>query len=161
MSGGSFEYLQYRFNEIIEPIKDLIFKNGKPKTREEIKAEDYGRDPDWYEKYPEDKFHIKYSDEVIEQFKIAVQKVKEAQIYTHRIDWLISGDDGEESFLRRLKEELNELENLEEIKQNKELKDIWAEDYSELVDWETFRDNYIQCSTCKNWSREQCICYAR
>lgn len=30
-------------------------------------------------------------------------------IYTQRIDWLLSGDDGEESFHSRLKEELDKL----------------------------------------------------
>jgi hypothetical protein len=34
-----------------------------------------------------------------------------AAIYVQRIDWLMSGDDGEESFMRRLKEELDELDS--------------------------------------------------
>jgi hypothetical protein len=33
-----------------------------------------------------------------------------AAVYAQRIDWLLSGDDGEESFLKRLKEELGQLE---------------------------------------------------
>jgi hypothetical protein len=41
--------------------------------------------------------------------KEGIEALKRAQIYAHRIDWLLSGDDGEESFLRRLEEELNEL----------------------------------------------------
>jgi hypothetical protein len=32
-----------------------------------------------------------------------------AQVYAHRVDWLLSGDDGEESFLRRLAEDLKNL----------------------------------------------------
>jgi hypothetical protein len=32
-----------------------------------------------------------------------------AQIYAQRIDWLISGDDGEDSFRERLKEDLEKL----------------------------------------------------
>ena len=35
--------------------------------------------------------------------------LKVAAIYAQRIDWLLSGDDGEESFKRRLKEELDAL----------------------------------------------------
>jgi len=35
--------------------------------------------------------------------------LKKAQIYAQRIDYLISGDDGEESFRERLKEELDKL----------------------------------------------------
>ena len=30
-----------------------------------------------------------------------------AGIYTQRLDWLFSGDDGEDSFFERLEEELN------------------------------------------------------
>ena len=67
------------------------------------------RDPDWYEKYPEDKFHYKYPDEVIEKFKEGLEILRKAEVYAQRIDWLISGDDGEESFLERLKEDLSKL----------------------------------------------------
>ena len=107
MSGGHWEYIQYRFTDISEDIEELIKNNGKEKTNEELK--DCGwRDPDWYEKYPEDKFHPKYLDEVIKEFGNGVKAIKKAQIYLQRIDWLLSGDDGEESFLTRLKQELNE-----------------------------------------------------
>ena len=55
-------------------------------------------------------FHYKYPDEVIEKMKEGIEVLKRAQIYAQRIDWLLSGDDGEESFLRRLEDELNELD---------------------------------------------------
>jgi hypothetical protein len=32
-----------------------------------------------------------------------------AEIYAQRIDWLLSGDDGEDSFRERLKEDLEKL----------------------------------------------------
>jgi hypothetical protein len=41
--------------------------------------------------------------------KEAVNVLRVAQIYAHRIDWLFSGDDGEESFLKRLDEDLEKL----------------------------------------------------
>lgn len=106
MSGGHWDYIQYRFTEIIEDTQSLIDKNGKEKTSEEMRSE-RNWDPDWYEKYPEDKFHTKYSDETIEHFKNALKNIKTSQIYIQRMDWLLSGDDGEDSFLKRLKEELN------------------------------------------------------
>lgn len=105
MSGGHFNYNQYHLTDIVDEIERQIEINGKAKTKEELKDESW-RDPSWYEKYPEDLYHYKYSDEVIEQFKIAVHKIKEAQVYAQRIDWLLCGDDGEESFLKRLREEL-------------------------------------------------------
>jgi hypothetical protein len=39
-----------------------------------------------------------------------MKALRVAAVYTQRIDWLVSGDDGEESFLERLKEELGQLE---------------------------------------------------
>lgn len=105
MSGGRYEYKQYGFTDVIEDLKSLIEKNGKPKTKEEIKAEGW-RDPDWYERYPEDKFHHEYPDEVIEEFKNAIDIISRAQIYMHRIDWLLCGDDGDESFIKRLNAEI-------------------------------------------------------
>jgi hypothetical protein len=110
MSGGAFEYNQYKIGYIADEVEQLIRKNGKEKTKEEMKDEGW-RDPDWYEKYPEDKFHYKYPDEVIEKFKEGLEILRKAEIYAQRIDWLISGDDGEESFLERLKEDLGKLKN--------------------------------------------------
>ena len=109
MSGGAFEYNQYKIGYIADQIEHEIERNGKPKTKEELKGESW-RDPDWYKKYPEDLNHYKYPDEVIEEFKNAVKHLRIAEIYAQRVDWLLSGDDGEESFLRRLKEDLEKLE---------------------------------------------------
>jgi hypothetical protein len=105
MSGGAFDYKQHHIRDIYETIQNDIDKNGKLKTKEELKGEVW-MTREWYEEYPEDLYHKKYEDEVIEKFKEAVEVLKKAYTYAHRIDWLLSGDDGEESFLRRLKEEL-------------------------------------------------------
>jgi hypothetical protein len=108
MSGGHWDYLQYRFTDVVEDIQNIVERNGKEKTREELKNESWG-DPEWYEKYPEDKFHHKYPDEVIKEFNKGAEIIKKAQVYMQRIDWLLSGDDGEESFIKRLKEDLEKL----------------------------------------------------
>jgi len=110
MSGGAFNYDQYKIGYIVDEIEHEIRKNGKAKTQRELDEEQW-RDPDWYEKYPEDKFHYKHPDDVIEAFKKAVEILRVAQIYAHRIDWYLSGDDGEESFITRLEEDLNKLKN--------------------------------------------------
>ena len=107
MSGGHWEYLQYRFTDVSEDIEKLIEKNGQQKSTEEIKENSW-HDNDWYNKYPEDRYHYEYPKEVIEEFRIGANIIKLAQIYMHRIDWLLSGDDGEEQFLKRLKKELDE-----------------------------------------------------
>jgi hypothetical protein len=113
MSGGAFNYDQYKIGYIADQIEQVIVKNGVEKTQEELKEEGGWRDPDWYKKYPEDLFHYKYPDEVIEKMKEAVKSLKIAQEYAQRVDWLLSGDDGEESFLRRLEENLKKIENNE------------------------------------------------
>ena len=46
---------------------------------------------------------------MIIELKIGVEKLKEAYVYAQRIDWLLSGDDGEETFIERLKEDLDKL----------------------------------------------------
>jgi hypothetical protein len=110
MSGGAFDYNQYKIGYIADQIEDTVFNNGREKTREEIKN-DWHND-EWYEKYPEDLFHYKYPDEIIEKMKEAVKALKIAQVYAQRVDWLLSGDDGEESFLSRLEEDLKKIESV-------------------------------------------------
>jgi len=107
MSGGAFDYNQYKIGYIADQIDEVIVKNGLEKTPEELKNN--WIDPEWYKKYPEDKFHYKYPDEVIEKMKEAVKALKIAQEYAQRVDWLLSGDDGEESFLSRLEENLKKI----------------------------------------------------
>lgn len=86
MSGGHFNYDQYKIDYIAEGIEDLIFNNGSDEKDE------YGYN-----------LHSNYSPETIEEFKRAVYYLKMAKLYAHRIDWLVSGDDGEDDFHIRLK----------------------------------------------------------
>ena len=108
MSGGFFDYDQYKIGYIADSIERLIEQNGREKTKEELKNEGW-RDPEWYSKYPEDLFHYRYPDETIDKMKEAVKLLRTAQVYAHRIDWLVSGDDSEESFHKRLKDDLEKL----------------------------------------------------
>jgi hypothetical protein len=108
MSGGHFDYDQHKIGTIAESIQSVIDKNGKKKTDEELQNSSWSNS-EWYSKYPEETYHHKYSDEVINEFKKGVELLKQAQVYAQRIDWLLSGDDGEETFLKRLKEDLNKL----------------------------------------------------
>lgn len=103
MSGGHFDYQDNRIGDIITSIEKVINNNGKLKPNDELYW-----NKDYYKEQPEELYYVKYPDDIIEKFKIGVAKLKEAYIYAHRIDWFLSGDDGEESFLERLKEELNE-----------------------------------------------------
>ena len=51
----------------------------------------------------------KYSKETIKEFKKGLNILRKAYVYAKRIDWLLSGDNGEESFHKRLKEDLDNL----------------------------------------------------
>lgn len=109
MSGGRFEYIQYRLSDVVDEIENEIEINGKPKTKEELRKESW-RSNEWYEKYPEDLNHYEYPEEIIQEFKKGIEIIKKAQIYIHRIDRLLSGDDGEDSFIKKLKEDLNKID---------------------------------------------------
>jgi hypothetical protein len=109
MSGGAFEYSQYQIRNIADSIDQEIINNGREKTDSELKDEAGWRDPEWYKKYPEDLKHYEYPAEVIEEFKNAVRALRIAEVYAQRVDYLLSGDDGEESFLTRLKSDLGKL----------------------------------------------------
>lgn len=97
MSGGHFDYDQYRIRQIADSIDQLIRQNGKKK--------DY-KVSEW-----EDEHYYEYPAEVIEKFKEGYDTLRKAEIYAQRIDWLVSGDDGEESFIERLKEDLEKFNN--------------------------------------------------
>lgn len=54
-----------------------------------------------------------YSPETIETMKKMLDTIKRAKIYLQRIEWLLSGDDGESDLIERTKEDLKE-EGLDE-----------------------------------------------
>lgn len=101
MSGGHFNYNQYHIDQIAEDIEEHLESMGK--EREDVD------DPTWreyYSKYPEERTYPVESEQVQERMRQAIRALKIAKIYAQRVDWYLSGDDGEENFLRRLDEEL-------------------------------------------------------
>ena len=81
MSGGHFDYKQDEILEIFEEVTDIITTN------------DNG---------------YKFSSKTIAEFKMGRKVLMEAYIYAQRFDWLLCGDDGEESFIERLNDDLME-----------------------------------------------------
>jgi hypothetical protein len=103
MSGGTFEYSQYRIRDIANRVEREIYDSGREKTPSELKQEKLGHyDPT----HTPDPLNYEYPDEVINEFKKAYTILRMAEIYAHRIDWLLAGDDGEETFIERLKQDL-------------------------------------------------------
>ena len=103
MSGGAFDYKQYHIKQIAEDIQSELNKQGREKSKEEQYMMG-----DYYEKYPEARFEITYPKEIQDRMNEAVKALEIAHIYAQRVDWYLSGDDGDESFLKRLNEELNQ-----------------------------------------------------
>lgn len=87
MSGGHFDYLQFRIEDIARQIDELCL----------------GGDG--------------HSQNVIEKFKEAAHTLRQSADMAQRVDWLVSGDDGEETFFSRWNEEVrpywNEAQKLE------------------------------------------------
>lgn len=89
MSGGHFDYQQYRLHDIASSIEELISSNNS------TEKDEFGCTSGRF-----------YSENTIQEFKNAVKYLKLAEIYAQRVDWLVSCDDGEETFHRRLQDEL-------------------------------------------------------
>lgn len=82
MSGGEFDYIQYRMNDAADQVQHTIdYNTEKP--------------DEWA-----------YSAETKQEFERCVVLLKTASIFLNRIDWLVSGDDGEDNFHKRLKHDL-------------------------------------------------------
>lgn len=79
MSGGYFDYNQYRLIDIINKLDER----------------ENSIEPD--EKFDE------VTEDLIQDAKVIAQL---AQIFLQRVDWLLSWDDGPETFKERIKEDL-------------------------------------------------------
>lgn len=94
MSGGYFDYDQYKIAIIADSIEQLIWDNNSEELNE------------WGDRKSRD-----YTEETISEFRIAVQMLRRAEIYVQRIDWLVSGDDGEDNLHKRLALDLAALKD--------------------------------------------------
>ena len=88
MSGGEFDYKQYQIGDIADAIELLIEDN--------LFKDEYG-------------YCRNYSAETLDKFVEAVKALRIAEAYATRVDWLVSGDDGEDTFHQRLRADLNEI----------------------------------------------------
>ena len=93
MSGGAFEYKQYHIEQLIEDMELLLERVDKEPTDsfECDSLKNYINDKDSFKKIVEKNIDL----------------LRKSYIYTQRLDWFISGDDGEETFYERLEEDFN------------------------------------------------------
>ena len=92
MSGGYFNYSQYYLQQIADEVEQLIISNDSNEKNEYDEVKGYH-----------------FSPETIEEFKRGLMLLKQAHVYAQRIDWLVSGDDGENNFHSRLKSDMEKL----------------------------------------------------
>lgn len=107
MSGGAFDYKQHFIEYIADEIEQRIMKSGR-----EIPQEVLSRNPwlgYWEDDFDAPRFYPKYNRKTMDIMKRAVYVLRLAHIYAQRVDWMLSGDDGEDSLVERLEEELKEL----------------------------------------------------
>ena len=90
MGGGYFEYQQYHLQDIVDKLREIKVKIEK--------------DEEYYE--------FDRKQELLREILNGLDYLNLAGIYTQRLDWLFSGDDGEDSFFERLEEELDAYEIL-------------------------------------------------
>ena len=64
----------------------------------------------YYDHYPYNADVLELSNETIDAMKEAYRQIRIAEIYATRVDWMMSGDDSEENFRERIKEDLAEFE---------------------------------------------------
>jgi len=92
MSGGYFGYNQYRLEDIASEIDELIARNDS--TELDGFGQEIGRH------YPPD---------IIQKFDETRKTLRLAEAMAQRVDWLVSGDDGEDLFRSRWAEEVDPL----------------------------------------------------
>lgn len=123
MSGGHFNYQQYVLREIAEEIKDYM--EGHPLYDEDVEVYDMENRNGWLDKN-EYEYIVKnrhtmpnrrqFKADTLEEFKKAYRLLRTAEIFAQRIDWLMSDDDDENDFHKRLDEDMEALER--ELKEN-------------------------------------------
>lgn len=96
MSGGHFNYAQHSIQDIADSIGEVIRDNDSEERNEWNERKGHG-----------------YTPETIAEFKNAIIIMRVAYIYAQRCDWLLSCDDGEDTFHKRLKDELSKIEEIQ------------------------------------------------
>ena len=102
MSGGFFDYQQYKIDQIADQIQRVIDNNDSTELDQWGSPVSRNLQP-----------------QTILYMQAAVDRLRRAAIYAQRIDWMLSADDSEESFWRRLEEDLQEYDQLCSLKDQK------------------------------------------
>jgi hypothetical protein len=82
MSGGAFEYSQYKIWEIAEAIRIRIAQYRKGHRNHDL------------------------SEAFLQEMIDFYRKAQEFAVLTHRMDWVLSGDDGEDDYFEKLAKDM-------------------------------------------------------
>lgn len=114
MSGGRFDYKQWHIGNIADQIEQEVILSGKPIPKQRWQYWEIDR----FREHPEEAVNYAYPESTLRLMEEAVYALRAAAIYAQRVDYLLSGDDGEESFEERLQEELAELNKKSKVGEN-------------------------------------------
>lgn len=114
MSGGHWDNQQWHIDNIADGIEQEVITSGKPIPRSRWGY--YERQE--YEETHKQPMNYAYPEPTLRRMEEAVYALKRASIYAQRTDYLLSGDDGEESFEERLSKELAELDSKSKMGEN-------------------------------------------
>lgn len=114
MSGGHWDNQQWHIDNIADGIEQEVITSGKPIPKQ--KWDYYERQE--YEETHKQPMNYAYPESTLRRMEEAVYALKRASIYAQRVDYLLSGDDGEESFEERLQNELADLDSKSKMGEN-------------------------------------------
>ncbi len=114
MSGGHFDYKQWHIENIADQTEQEVILSGKPIPRQRWSYSERQE----FEETRQQPMNYAFPETTLRRMEEAVYALRRAAIYAQRVDYLICGDDGEESFERRLKEELAELDSKSKMGEN-------------------------------------------
>ena len=94
MSGGHFDYVQHKVGDVYEEVQQMAKDKGVYSIEWADSSWEYG-----------DRVLQPFQADTVKRLARASEVLLAASKMIQRIDWFLSGDDGEESFNRRWVEE--------------------------------------------------------
>jgi len=103
MSGGHYDYLYHRLDELADNIEGDFVNDGK------YVGEDWSAKRDFYDKPPEREFDRlddatpEQKIEILAEIRSLIKDLRKCAIRAKELEWYMSGDTGATSYLTRLK----------------------------------------------------------
>ncbi len=107
-------YNQHAIDDIADRIEDYLYGHELDDSEVGESITDLDLDDNKEVEYILDHHHTLpnrygYRFGTLRQLKRAVKSLRKAAVYAQRVDWLLSGDDSEETFMQRLFTDLKDV----------------------------------------------------